>query len=134
MPGLVNEDIPSAPGPNGSMAFGQATESHRLQREIQSRIGNGNPPSSGGTQPPLPGPAVVPPSQSGPAQPPVQPQPTAPVDQGRLDMNTVFPPMPEIQPEFPWRNVIRAAAYHPLAGPALAHFADQIQNQHGPNG
>lgn len=136
MPGLVSEDVPSAPGPNGSMPFGQATESARLQREIQSRTGNGNPPSSGGTQGALPNPSAVPlsPQQPQVPQPPVQPQAPAPVDQGRLDMNVVFPPMPEMQPEYPWRNVIRAAAYHPLAGPALGHFADQIELQRGPNG
>lgn len=47
-------------------------------------------------------------------------------------MNQVFPPMPEVQPQVPWRDSLRAAAFHPQAGPALAHLADMISKQHGP--
>jgi len=121
---LVSEDKPEAPGPSGSMQFGEATESARLQHEVASRSGSGSPP-------PSPAPMGAPTPQGQPPAPPVQPAP----DTGqRLDMNQVFPPMPELHQQFPWRDAIRAASYHPAAGPGLARFADQIQNQHGPNG
>lgn len=84
--------------------------------------GPGGSPQGGGAQQPQPGPP------GGPTQPAPQPD----QGQGRLDMNQVFPPMPQLEPQIPWRESLRNLANHPDAGPALRGLADQISQQHGP--
>jgi hypothetical protein len=71
----------------------------------------------------------------GPTQPaPQQDQGQQQGGQGRLDMNQVFPPMPQMDEQIPWRESLRNLASHPQAGPALKGLADQISQQHGPRG
>ena len=126
MPPLVSEDVVQAPGPHGDMNYGGASEMAAAQKSLQSQAGGGQPPQQ--AQPAAP---QAPQAPQPPVQPQAQQQPQP--DQGqRLDMNQVFPPMPEMQPQYPWRGVIRAAAFHPQGGPALARLADAIQGQKGP--
>ena len=103
----------------------------RLASTQQAVSTMGAPPSGptqgqagpGGAQPTSP-------QQTGAPGGPTQP---APEDQGqRLDMNQVFPPMPELDQQLPWRESLRNLANHPDAGPALKGLADQISKQHGP--
>ena len=63
---------------------------------------------------------------------PTQPMPQPDQGQARLDMNQVFPPMPEMDQQLPWRQTLRVMAAHPQAGPALKSLADAIANQKGP--
>lgn len=63
---------------------------------------------------------------------PTQPMPQPDQGQARLDMNQVFPPMPELNQQLPWRESLRNLANHPDAGPALKSLADQIAGQKGP--
>lgn len=100
-------------------------------RQAIASAGGGQPPQ----QPPMP---QQPQQQAAPAQA-AQPAPQtqAPQQQqpGRLDLNSVFPPMPEMQSmdQVPWRQQLRTWAYHPQAGPALRKLASMIDKQHGPN-
>lgn len=51
-------------------------------------------------------------------------------------MNQVFPAMPELESQMPWRDIIRQQAQiwaaHPQAGPAWQNFAETIKDQWGP--
>jgi len=127
---LVSEDVPEAPGPNASMQFGEATENARLQHEIASRTGSGGRPQPG------PAPAPAP-----PAQPPAPPVQSSPPDnplngQGRLDLNQVFPPLPQLNQSLNFRTVLRALAAHPAlpGNSTIAQMADMIKDQKGPLG
>lgn len=130
---LVSEDVPSGEGQFASMQFGDATRMQQLQKEVQSRTGTSTPtpqPQPGATPPPGPGPQ---PQQSGGEI--AQPSPPA-VPAGRLDLNQVFPPMPQLQPQQPWRQWLRSQADiwkdHPTAGSAWQRLAEMIKDQHGP--
>ena len=123
---ITSEDLPQVPGsPNASMAEGQASG---IQKDIKSVQSQGRGAPKGGPPPP----GGAPPQGQPPEGQHAQPPPPNPQQNGRLDMNAVFPPMPEMQQQQPWRDVLRTAAYHPDAGPALKNLADMISKQHGP--
>lgn len=119
---IVSEDIPQTDGPNASMQQGQATQVGAMQHELASRTGTGSP------TPAAPPAGQAPPQQQGPPPGPAQPE------HQRLDMNSVFPAMPQMEEKQPWRHMVRAWAAHPDAGPALNKLSEMIQNQRGPNG
>lgn len=126
----VPEDMPETGGANASLPFGMATQFQAERHDIAS-AGSGPPP--GGPPPPQqqPGAPPHPPQQGQAAQPP----PSPPGQGGqRLDMGSVFPPMPELDgmDKKPWRMQLRTFAYHPDAGPAFAKYKALIDEQHGP--
>lgn len=116
------------PDPSAGMHDNSAMKLASTQQAVNTMGGPPQGPTQG-----IAGPGGTPSSQQtgtpqgGPTQP-------APQDQGsgRLDMNQVFPPMPELEQQLPWRESLRNLANHPQAGPALKGLADQIKDQNGP--
>src|SRR5215469_10385363 len=119
---LVSEQVPTGEGANSSIDYGQQTQAGRMQREMESRAGTAQSQARGQAPPPQAAPPQ-PPTPQGPTQPEPQPQ-------GRLSMDQVFPPMPELQQNMPWRDIIRQQAEiwnaHPQAGPAWNKFREDI--------
>lgn len=128
MPTSVPEDFADTTGPNASLEFGQAGDINALQQHftpdaaaLQQQLQQpGRPPSQLTPAGGVPGSGL----SSGPTA--VQPPPT----QGRMNMQQVFPPMPQLGgPQPPWREQLRAFAAHPKAGPYLRMLAARIADQ-----
>jgi hypothetical protein len=129
---LVNEDIPQTGGPNASLPLGEATQSARLAQELAS---TGRSPQGGAPLPPSPPAPTAPGAPPSPAQPaPAAPGAAPELGASRLDMNAIFPPMPELQQSAPWRQQIRDFAAHPQANLAVRRLGAEIGGQRGPLG
>lgn len=124
----VGQGPPGGEGQNASIPFGDVSRFAQLKREVESTAGAAGPQfkpqqPTGQQQPPQ-GPPGAPPGDV--AQPPAD----LPGSQ-RLDMNAVFPPMPEVNHPPPWREQLRVFAAQPGAA-AHQRLADLIDRQHGP--
>lgn len=127
------QSVPEGEGASASMPFGAAQQFQAQNHALTSQGGGGSPPAGLTPGPGGPPGASMPP-QSGPAQPPSQGSGPQPGGNGRLDMNAVFPPMPEmdLRNQMPWRDQLRTWAEGSPGASSLRLLADQIKDQRGP--